>query len=766
MFVALAATAQQLAELVAEFLVEPLLDLLFRRLPRFEVELLGELVLQGASCALLERVLECQLVARREQVAADFDRDRQALELLQSFAALALARLDDRRLGQKADRLLGQIDLAAAGEAERRARRGQVFGPEHAVDDGRRCADGREVRLQRSGLRGRRLAGEHRLALAQDLPQVETLDRAVLGFHRDAAAERAAQFTDGRAATGQVHVDVSQSAHVVLSQQVAEKRGGIERIELGLDGERRRTGIAVAIAQVQVAAVELRRQFLRLGGLAAAAEREPHIGELQAVDGQLADVHSAVGVERFERLGGQFDAVDVARVLVFAAGALVRCLGGQVAVGIDGVDAQRQLQGLGGEIGDRDAALHRGVVELEGQLVERRAAEAAAVARVETRAAQHLVVGRLQLDAERVEQRAWRERCDRDRPGEARALAAEAFAANLRGDDDACRLDATIVEGQRALALVEKRLPGQPKRLRAAGNRGAAGLRLELQLACFEAHRAGIRQNAAAQRDVNIDVLSAHRLLCARLDRGVDRVEQDGLCVGIARHRRADPDLHRRLRLLRVGDEIGFEVDRFVRHQGAGLEVEGFEPIALLRLRVAVADDGVADRHALHVDQFELHAAIGGRLGRRRLFVGRVLLAFQQVLPVGPAVGIDGQIQAQAVERHAADLDLAIGQQRHQLHADTQLPDVGERLVAESLGVAERGVVDRDAQPREDAQLDVADLEAAPGLFLDSLGDLPAEAVGVEQQRQRHRRDDEQQEQSAEDEQYDLERLGHDPDRR
>ena len=58
-------------------------------------------------------------------------------------------------------------------------------------------------------------------------------------------------------------------------------------------------------------------------------------------------------------------------------------------------------------------------------------------------------------------------------------------------------------------------------------------------------------------------------------------------------------------------------------------------------------------------------------------------------------------------------------------------------VVAEAGGVAQARIGDGHAQPWKHAQVDVADLELAPGFLVHGLGDLRAELVRVEQQRQR-----------------------------
>ncbi len=102
-----------------------------------------------------------------------------------------------------------------------------------------------------------------------------------------------------------------------------------------------------------------------------------------------------------------------------------------------------------------------------------------------------------------------------------------------------------------------------------------------------------------------------------------------------------------------------------------------------------------------------------------------------EVLPIVAPLRVALEIQHEARELGLADLDV-LREQRQQTKIERGAADLGERLVAEALRVAERSVTHRDAQRRENVQAEVTvEHELAARGLGDRRLDLPLVVVRV-----------------------------------
>ena len=128
---------------------------------------------------------------------------------------------------------------------------------------------------------------------------------------------------------------------------------------------------------------------------------------------------------------------------------------------------------------------------------------------------------------------------------------------------------------------------------------------------------------------------------------------------------------------------------------------------------------------------------------------------FYQVVPVGLARGVPGEIELEPVEKHGVH-DNAFAEQRQQLNLGAGTVNARKGFFPESRRVAEFKLAGLDADPGEERPAKFAlDAQLAAGVVLDSLDDLVLVVVGVEQQRQGDAEGDKKAEKAAnQDSQY------------
>ena len=152
------------------------------------------------------------------------------------------------------------------------------------------------------------------------------------------------------------------------------------------------------------------------------------------------------------------------------------------------------------------------------------------------------------------------------------------------------------------------------------------------------------------------------------------------------------------------------------------------------------------DVRILDLDGADPEIEIGGRSAavRSRRVAGRSRRA-AEILPIVGAAAIAREIELEPRQARLADLD-SLREQRQQGEAQLGAADARHRLVAEARRVAQGGSADRNANRREQRELEVAVQRELPARrVLHGRGDLALVVVRVEQQADRDGHDDEQQ---------------------
>ncbi len=119
-------------------------------------------------------------------------------------------------------------------------------------------------------------------------------------------------------------------------------------------------------------------------------------------------------------------------------------------------------------------------------------------------------------------------------------------------------------------------------------------------------------------------------------------------------------------------------------------------------------------------------------IGIGNAWCGWRLFRCDQIAPVRLTVLAGCEIELQTTERDRADFDLS-AKQWHELHADGKAIDACEWILAKARRISEADVACRDAEPREEHELEVVfDDELTSRAALDPLRDIVLIVVRVE----------------------------------
>src|SRR5690606_7711962 len=170
--------------------------------------------------------------------------------------------------------------------------------------------------------------------------------------------------------------------------------------------------------------------------------------------------------------------------------------------------------------------------------------------------------------------------------------------------------------------------------------------------------------------------------------------------IGIARERKRGAHVggHRDLDRFALEREARAKRESRLGAKARGFEIEVAERPSAAGCGVVPRDLRVADEDLVDA---EVDGARAAALGRRGLLRRRVRTA-AEILPVVPALRVAREVQHEPVERRLADRDSA-RKQRQELEVERGALDLGERLVAEALRVAQRSEerrVGKERRPR------------------------------------------------------------------
>src|SRR5690606_23078994 len=325
-------------------------------------------ILQGVAQTSLDDLAEVRADLRIGHRAAQRQRQRLAGELTHLLAAGDASRARERRLERVVETLLGEREVACAGQVHERRARDEIAARRDAVLHRRRAAD--QQILGAIGLLGGGWQSPRRVVDdAERASEVEALDRAVAHRERDAAIRARDVLEDRSARARKVEIEIAGAAETRVAGQRGDQRRGRERARAARERQAGLRGRIDREAPGELAAVEA-----RTGGVedrASVADDDPSRdgAHLETGEHEVADLDAAVDLEIRERVCRELDVAGGLRVVWRVVRQIARGRR-QVAVDVHAIDREREsMRGIRDAV-DRVLAGHPRVVEHELDVAE------------------------------------------------------------------------------------------------------------------------------------------------------------------------------------------------------------------------------------------------------------------------------------------------------------------------------------------------------------------------------------------------------------